>query len=268
MKSNPRFKAKHVLSLCLAVAGGLAMSAHAQTAEELIAKNTEAKGGIEKIKAITSLRLTGKLEEGGVVILLQDDQKAESLLRQSITIQGMTQVQAYDGADGWQIDPFGGRRDPERMGEDDSRDMAENADFYGPLIDYQKKGNKVESVGHASVDGDDALLLKVTLKNGDVINYFLDPDTYLEIRTEKQVFVRGSVRESFNNLGSYKKVNGVYFPFSVESGSPRNPGNTAKITYSAIEANVELSDSEFKMPAAKLPAAPTGDKTEKPKPAL
>src|SRR6201996_984763 len=116
MKSNPRFKAKHVLSLCLAVAGGLAMSAHAQTAEELIAKNTEARGGIEKIKAITSLRSTGKLEEGGIVILLQQDQKMENLLRQSATIQGMTQVQAFDGADGWQIDPFGGRRDPERMG--------------------------------------------------------------------------------------------------------------------------------------------------------
>ena len=34
------------------------------------------------------------------------------------------------------------------------------------------------------VDGDDALRLKVTLKNGDIIYYYLDPDTFLEIRKE------------------------------------------------------------------------------------
>ncbi len=241
------------------------VAAHAQTADELIAKNIEAKGGMEKIKAISSLRKTGRLETFGIVILLGADQKPEDLFRQSASIQGMTQIQAYDGTDGWQINPFQGRRDPERMGEDDTRDLVEASDFYGPLVDYQKKGSKVEYVGHATVDGDDALLLKVTLKNGDIINYFLDPDTYLEIRTERQMFVRGSVRESFNNLGSYKKVNGVYFPFSVESGSPRNPGSLAKITFTKIEANVDIPNTEFKMPetpkAAGMPAAAA----EKPK---
>jgi hypothetical protein len=157
------------------------------------------------------------------------------------------------------------------MGEDDLRDMVESADFYGPLIDYQQKGNKIEYVGHDTVDGDDALRLKVTLKNGDIINYFLDPDTYLEIRTEKQMFIRGSVRESVNNLGSYKQVNGVYFPFSIESGSKRDPGNMAKITLSKIDANVPISDAIFKMPTPppipspqKHPEPPA--KQEKPKP--
>jgi hypothetical protein len=149
------------------------------------------------------------------------------------------------------------------MGEDDTRDLVEDADFYGPLVDYQKKGSKVEYVGHATVDGDDALLLKVTLKNGDTINYFLDPDTFLEIRTERQMFVRGSVRESFNNLGSYKQVNGVYFPFSVESGSPRSPGSAAKITYTKIEANADMPDSEFKMPQAGKASGPQAKSIEK-----
>ena len=36
-----------------------------QEAEELIQKNTEAKGGMEKIKAIKTVRLTGKLDAGG-----------------------------------------------------------------------------------------------------------------------------------------------------------------------------------------------------------
>lgn len=255
---------KSAVSLVLFVAGLFccASPAGAQTAEELVAKNIEAHGGMASIKAIHSLRQTGRLEVQGIVILLSIDQKPQYLLRESASIQGMTQVQAYDGAQGWQINPFQGRRDPELMGEDDTRDLFEGADFYGPLVDYQQKGSKVEYVGHAEVDGDDALLLKVTLKNGDILNYFLDPDTFLEIRTERKMFVRGSVRETFINLGSYKKVNGVYFPFSQESGSVRNPSAVQKITFTKIEANVDMPDAEFTMPAApKGPAtpAPTSD---------
>jgi hypothetical protein len=248
-------------------------AANAQTAEELINKNIDAKGGMAAIKAITSLRMSGRLEAQGIVLLIGSDQKPEDLVRQTGTLQGMTQVQAYDGSMGWQINPFSGRRDPERMGEDDTRDMVESSDFYGPLVDYQRKGSTVEYIGHTTVDGDDALLLKVTLKNGDIIKYFLDPDTYLEIRTEKQMFVRGSVHESFNNFGSYKKVNGVYYPFSVESGSTRHPADAQKITYTRIEANIAIPDSEFKMPdqpakTAAFPSAEAGDasaeKTEPP----
>ena len=243
-----------VFSACLCCVTAIGFTATAQnstpTADELIAKNIEAKGGLPAIKAITSLRMKGRLETQGIVILLGYDRKPDSLVRQTVSIQGMTQIQAYDGSEGWQINPFSGRRDPERMGEDDTRDLEESNDFYGPLVDYKQKGNKVEYIGHQTVDGDDALLLKVTLKNGDLVNYFLDPDTFLEIRTERQMFVRGSVHESFNNLGSYKKVNGVYFPFSIESGAPRSPGSAAKITITSLEANVAVPDSEFKMPEA------------------
>jgi hypothetical protein len=227
---------------------------HAQTTDELIAKNIEARGGLDQIKAITSLRTTGQLQVQGLVIDVSSEQKPDDLVRQWITIQGMTQIQAWDGTIGWQINPFQGRRDPERLGDDDTRDLVESSDFYGPLVDYQRKGEKVEFVGHEPVDGDDALLLKVTLKNGDVINDYLDPDTYMEIRTERLMFVRGTVRESFSNPGSYKKISGVYFPFSVETGSPRNPGMAAKLTITKIEANVPIPDSEFKMPAAPQPA--------------
>jgi hypothetical protein len=229
----------------------------AQTADELIAKNIAARGGLDQIKAITSLRSTGRVEVQGLVIEATSEQKPDNLVRQSITIQGMTQVQAWDGAIGWQINPFQGRRDPERLGDDDARDLVEGSDFYGPLVDYQRKGERVEFVGHEPVDGDDALLLKVTLKNGDVINDYLDPDTYIEIRTERLMYVRGTVRESFNNLGSYKKVNGVYFPFSIESGSLRNPGMTARYTITNIEANDAIPDSRFKMPE---PPQPVGQK--------
>jgi hypothetical protein len=224
--------------------------ASAQTAEELVAKNIQAKGGMDKIKAITSLRTASDLDAGGFKAVLGEESKRPNLLRTTFTIQGMTQIQAYDGSSGWQISPFQGKKDPQLLGEDDMRGLVENADFDGPLVDYQSKGNKVEYLGHDQVDGDDALKLKVTLKNGDVNYYFLDPDTFLEIEVEKQQFIRGSVRESVTMLGSYKPVNGVMYPFSIESGSKNDADNRAKITVKKIEANVPVNDGDFKMPEA------------------
>ncbi|GAC1659816.1 MAG: hypothetical protein NVS9B15_23220 [Acidobacteriaceae bacterium] len=234
----------------------------AQTADELVAKNIEAHGGVAAIKAITSLRSEGRFEQQGIIAQVRQDSKKDDLIRQSLSLQGMTQIQAYDGKIGWQISPFQGRKDPEMLGEDDLRDLSETADFYGPLVDYKEKGNRVEFVGHDTVDGDDALRLKVTLKNGDIYNYYLDPDTYLEIRIEKQEFIRGSVHETITNLGSYKKVNDVYFPFSSESGQRRDPNGFAKITLTSIVANPPLEDSEFTMPAS--PATPSPQRHAEP----
>lgn len=239
----------------------VSVSMFAQTAEELVAKNLQARGGIEKIKAIKSVRMTGRFEAGGFRAAVGQDSKRPEMMRQTFTVQGMTQIQAYDGSSGWQISPFSGRKDPEMLGEDDVRSLAEDADFDGPLVDAQAKGNKIEYMGHDQVDGDDAYKLKVSLKNGDIFYYYLDPDTYIEIEIEKQQFIRGSVRESVTALGSYKPVNGVMYPFAIESGPKNNPDARGKVTITKIEANVPIEDSEFKMPSQ--PAAPA---TAKPAP--
>ena len=222
----------------------------AQTAEDLVAKNLQAKGGIEKIRAIHALRMTGKVQQGGgFTALVSSTALAPNLRRETFTVQGMSDIQAYDGSTGWHVSPFGGRKEPELLGEDDLRGLTEEADFYGPLVDYQKKDNRIEYLGHDTVDGDDVYRLKVTLANGDMLYYYLDPETYLEIRVEKVQFIRGSVRESFRNLGSYKLVAGVYFPFSIEAGSKQNPEDATKITIDTIEANIAVDLQEFKMPA-------------------
>src|SRR6516165_8449719 len=230
-------------------AGSMLLSA--QTAEELVAKNILAHGGVEKIKSIKTLRMTGRLQSGSFQAQVGHYTMAPDLMRQTFTVQGMTQIEAYDGSVGWKISPFEGRKDPELLGEDELRPLMEEADFYGPLVDYQAKGNRVEYLGRDTVDGDDAYKLKVTLKNGDIIYYYLDPDAYLEIKTEKQEFIRGNVRETEQDLGSYKQVAGVYYPYWIEGGTKGNPGDHVRITMEKIEVNVPLDDSLFKMPVKK-----------------
>src|SRR5579872_3837785 len=148
----------------------LGVFASSQTADELVQKNIEAKGGLEKIKAIKTLRSTGKLVGGGGFTGTTGQENLRpNLVRETFSLQGMTAVQAYDGTTGWQIQPFGGKKDPELMGEDDLRDLLLDADFEGPLVNYKEKGSTVEFLGHDTVDGDDALRLRIRLRTGAII---------------------------------------------------------------------------------------------------
>ncbi|MGB9084360.1 MAG: hypothetical protein WCB56_16560 [Terriglobales bacterium] len=240
---------RHTLIVLIAVCCFAAFS-FSQTADELIAKNIQARGGMEKMKAIKDFRMTGRFEGGGGFTASVGQESARpNLIRQTFTLQGMTAIQAYDGATGWQIQPFGGKKDPELMGEDDMRDLLLAADFDGPLVDYKEKGSTVEYLGHDVVDGDDALRLKVTLKNGDIIYDYLDPDTFIEIRKEIQQFVRGSVRDRVEGFGSYKPVAGVMCPFSISSGSKNHP-DAQTSTVQKMEVNVTIDNADFALPAS------------------
>jgi hypothetical protein len=250
---------RHAVIMLVAVSC-LSVFARAQTADELVSKNIQAKGGLEKIKAIHSVRITGKLNGGGgFIAAVSQENLRPNLVRQTFSLQGMTAIQAYDGSAGWQIQPFGGHKDPEMMGEDDLRDLLLASDFDGPLVDYKEKGNTVEYFGHDVVDGDDALRLKVTLKNGDILYYYLDPDTFIEIRRESQQFIRGSIREHVLEMGSYKPVNGVMFPFSLSEGPKSNP-SAQTTTIEKIEVNVTIPPSDFALPASLKQAPKAEDK--------
>jgi hypothetical protein len=243
---------RHALIVLIAVCW-CGVFSYSQTADELIAKNIQARGGMEKLKAIKTLRMTAKFEGGGgfTASVGQENQRPD-LIRQTFTLQGMSAVQAYDGTTGWQIQPFGGKKDPELLGEDDLRDLLLDAEFDGPLVDYKEKGSTVEYLGHDVVDGDDALRLKVTLKNGDIIYDYLDPDTFIEIRREIQQFIRGSQRDRVVGLGSYKPVNGVMYPYSMSQG-PKNHPDAQTTTVQKIEANVTIDPRDFNLPASLKP---------------
>lgn len=231
----------------------------AQTADEIIAKYIKTIGGMEKIEAIKTIRRTGKLTAGGgfEAIIVQEN-KRSNLVREEFTFQGMTGVNAYDSKAGWKIEPWSGKKDVETLGEEELKSIIEDADFDGPLINYQQKGNKVEYLGIEAIEGTDTYKLKVTLSNGDIRHFYMDTDSGVPIKTETKRFVRGAEQESETILGDYKQVAGVYFPYSFESGA-KGSSQKSQVTYEKIEANVPLDDNRFRQP---VPAKPEGGKNQ------
>ncbi|MEP6998179.1 MAG: hypothetical protein ABI900_11035 [Betaproteobacteria bacterium] len=236
-----------LLVALLSLASG---TAFAVTVDELIAKHIEARGGSDKMKAIGTLRFTGKLDISGDFIAefstIRQIRRPDRA-RIDAALQGLTTVRAWDGREGWAISPLFGRKDPERVSPDESKELIEIADIDGPLVDSANKGNHIEYLGTEDVEGTEARKLRVTTKNGDVQYVYLDPDYYLVIRVLYQRTVRGAQVESETDFGNYERVNGVYFPFSIESG-PKGGAKTRKITVDKAEANVALSDDLFRFP--------------------
>jgi outer membrane lipoprotein-sorting protein len=224
----------------------------AVTVDELIARHIEARGGDEKMKAIQSLQFTGKLELTGdftAELSMIRWIKRPDRVRTDATLQGLTSVRAWDGHEGWAISPLFGRKEPERISRDESKDLIEIADIDGPLIDSATKGYRIDYLGTEDLEGTEAHKLRVTTNDGDVQYVYLDPDYYLVIRVLYRRSVRGAQVETEADFGNYEKINGVYFPFSIDSG-PKGGEKTRKITIDKAEANAALSDTLFQFPGS------------------
>ena len=227
----------------------LPLMANAYTVDELIAKNTEARGGESKLLALKSVRYTGKFKPGnGVELSFTQSIKRPGLARNELSMQGLTIVQAYDGKEGWQINPFQGRKDPERMPADDIKSLVDAADLDGPLVRAKAKGNKIEYLGTEDVDGSDAHKLRVVEANGDKRIIYLDPDYFLAIRILYQRQIHGHESEQEVDLGDYEKVDGVYVPFEVAVG-PKGATEKAQLVIDKAQANLPLDDALFHFPA-------------------
>src|SRR3954469_24075853 len=253
-RTIPRMR--NLIAIAMVVMMSLAHASRAATLEEILAKNLAARGGEARLREVKTLRLTGRVMFGGRGRTIEAPwgqvQKRPGMMRSETTLQGLTQVSAYDGHDGWAITPFQGRLDPEKASQDEAHALAQLAEIDGPLVGWRDKGHRVEYLGSEDVDGTPAIKLRVTRKDGDLQYVYLDPDSYLEIRITTVHKARGAEQISETDLGGYQQVNGVWFPFAQESGGKGAPRNV-HVTIERGEANVAADDAWFKLPAPKTP---------------
>lgn len=243
----------------------------AQDARSLVAKNLEARGGETALAAIKSIRFEGRTIFPGDFELTYKETRAklgqETAARLDLTIQGLDLVQAYDGrGEAWKINPFQGRKDPEKMSSDEAREMADSALIEGPLLASRTDGSQVQYLGRDDFDGTQAYKLKVTQKDGDQFTYWLDPDTFLEIKVEETRTIRGATHTTETELGDYEKVAGIYFPMSIESWT-RGDSQRQRTIIATGEANAQVASDYFAEPGgiatpAKASSAPPDASTK------
>lgn len=227
----------------------------AQTADDVIAQYVEARGGAARVKAVSSLRMNGHITVGeGLSGPFSMELKRPNKMRVEFILDGEKAVQAYDGTRGWMVMPFAGITEPQFEPPGEPRELAEQADIDGPLLDYARKGSRADLVGKATVNGALAWKLRLTLGSGIVRFFFIDVKTGHIVKAEERRRMGGADLSFVNVFSDHRRVQGLVLPFRVES-APEGSADKQSLVFDSIEVDVPIDESRFAVPAAAKPAA-------------
>jgi outer membrane lipoprotein-sorting protein len=236
-------------SLAITLLCFLPAAAGAQTADEIVKKAIEARGGAAKLKAVQSERVTGRIvfapgQEGAFVVEL----KRPLRMHMEISVEGQTITRVFDGkSTGWMINPFDQNKGVQPMPAEDLKNITDESDFDGPLVDYQAKGNQIELIGKEVLDDKPVYRLKLTNKSGDTRFYLFDAATFILRKWEgtRKTGTREVPWESY--FSEYREVQGLKYAFRIDQGSP-GTGDKQTLITEKIEIDPALDDSRFAKP--------------------
>lgn len=223
---------------------GAAGTAAAQSVDEIVAKNAKAKGG-DKWKSIQSMRLTARINIQGMELPMTIVSKRPNLMRQDMTFQGVSIVQAYDGTTAWMINPMTGSDAATEVPAAVADSLKEQADFDGPLLDYKAKGHTVELVGNEDLNGKKVHHLKLTRKDGKATHFYIDTETGVEAKVVSEADLGTGPMKIETELDNYQAVDGILVPMTIRQNAATGP---VLITVDKVEFNVSVDDATFRMP--------------------
>ncbi|MDW8393694.1 MAG: hypothetical protein RMK52_05560, partial [Chitinophagales bacterium] len=183
------------------------VAAGAQSADQIVNEYLRAIGGLEKLKKVQTIKMSGNFVQGTMIIPMTMYQKRPNLMLVEVTFQGMTQKIAFDGKEAWSVDPFQGRTVAAKLDADQTKQQRFQADIDGPLVDYAAKGYRLEYIGKETIDGMPVYQLRLTTGEGDTYDYFFDEETYLLVKEKSNVKMQdGSTQSQEMNFSDYKEV--------------------------------------------------------------
>ncbi|NBB19911.1 outer membrane lipoprotein-sorting protein [Runella sp. CRIBMP] len=229
--------------LVATLAAFVSISSYAQTVDEIVDKHIAAMGGADKLKGVSTIVIERTLAVQNMEIPNKTTVVVGKALRTESSVMGNSMVQVVEGATGWMIRPamMGGTGDPEDMPAEMVKQQAGQLDPFGELYNYKEKGNKVELVGKEKVEKDDAYHLKVTTKDGQVMEQYIDANTFM--LTKLKTTINGQDGEIM--FSDYKEVEGIKMANTMDMTSQM--GALTFIT-NKVTVNAKVDEAIFKKP--------------------
>jgi hypothetical protein len=292
------FRKSLVVLISLAFAISIAAAGENPTgsnlsASAIVEKNVSARGGLQAWRAVQTMSMAGKMGAGGnqratlpvppqqhgpmpSIKSLPQQRPVDEVqlpflmelarprkMRLELQFNGQTAIQVFDGANGWKVRPYLNRREVE----------SKQSDLDGPLVDYAAKGTKVELAGMEKVEDRDTYKLKMTMKDGNAMNVWIDAKTFLETKIEGQPRRLDGVYHPVEiYYRDYRPVDGLQIPFVLETKvlPVSQPGQkyttppvpSEKTIFEKVVVNPKLDPSHFSKPQV----APTPKPNAKPTP--
>jgi len=242
---------KRIITLPIAIfLISFSINAFSQSVDDIIDKYVKTVDPDGKLLQTKTFKITAAFTGMGadfpVGIVIKRDHK----VRMDMDFQGQSLIQAYDGTTGWQINPFTGKKDAEKMTPEEVKEMKDQSEIEGKLYNYKDKGSTAELMGKEDMEGNDTYKIKLTDKDGDITYFYIDSQSYLVIKESTKRKFKEKEISSDTFLGNYQQTGGISFPMSMEVKT-EGMDSSEKVTLQKIELNTDIDDSLFTMPIPK-----------------
>ena len=219
-------------------------SAQAPTVDQIVGKNMEAKGGVDALKATTSVRTIGKAQFQGAEVAVTRSTKRPHFMLNEMEMAGQKMVQGYDGDTIWVAMP--GMPAQSLPPGPQADVLKQSSQIDSPLLDYKAKGTTIDLGEPATHDGRKQHHLIVKPKTGPTMHYYIDAETNLESRMAIDVEDGPQKMKMEMRFSDFKTVEGRTIPFTVTQFV--NGEQVGQMKFEKIEFNVALDDAMFRMP--------------------
>ncbi len=219
----------------------ISLSAFGQNADDIIKNHIKAIGGADKWNQLNSLYSEMNVDNGGFKIPIKSWQEHMKGMRIEFEVQGMTGIQVVTDKAGWSLMPFQGQTKAEPTNEEQLKSARSGLDLRGQLLDYKAKGSSVEYIGEDEDEGVEVYKLKLTDKEKTETTFFLDKSTSLILKSVTKAMFQGKEIESTNKYSNYKSVDGLLWPFSMDS-------QMGKMEFTKVEVNAKIDPAKYDMP--------------------
>lgn len=213
----------------------------AQDVQDIVKKHIEAIGGEANWRSVKSIKFVASIKAQGADVTVTRTVVNNKAMRMDIEVLGMSGWSIVTTKGGWNYMPFAGQTKYEAMTEEDLKDSQDQLETMDEFLTYKEKGKKLEYVGKDDMDGVECLKLKMTDKQGKITQYWLDPTSYLTLKTISKATVNGKEIEATMTFSNYKKVEGSNIVYAYSMG-----GDNGEIEVKTVEVNGTIDDSIFK----------------------
>lgn len=210
----------HLLLTIALVAAGAGCSRAPISVEEIINRNTEARGGLQAIESVHSVAIDLHIVDPGFAVDGSYRAARPGKMRIDVNAGGKhVYTEAFDGRRGWQWKGKG----TETVEESPKATAALRhgvelpGNLYG-LHELRSRGHRIALTGREEIDGVNYYVLQLTLADGYVTTLYVDPNSWLITRRRDvralHVDVDPTATTIEQQMSDFRKVAGVMFPFA------------------------------------------------------
>ena len=219
------------------------ISTQAQSLDQVL-NNYYKANGLDKIADVKTFDVKAKVSVMGMEMPMHIRVKNPDKFRVDMDMMGQKTISAFDGENGWMINPMMGAEVQDLEGAQLKQAMGQ-ADMEGALYNYKAKGSNIEMLGKVDVDGAEAYKLKLTDKDGGVQTYYINADDYMVSKVESRVEAMGQSMDVVTKMLEYKDIKGIKMASKIEMDMSMGKQS---VVMEEIKIDEPIDDSLFEKP--------------------